>query len=100
MSRCSCRLRKAEKMPSSSAATAVESLRWPTAFLGSGICLLFISYRHKHSFSTYSYKINVCLINLGSWAEKDVNPALFSRELMAKASSFVEDEEVLFLDYL
>ncbi|KAL0434970.1 UNVERIFIED_CONTAM: putative protein phosphatase 2C 1 [Sesamum radiatum] len=31
---------------------------------------------------------------VSGWAEKDVNPALFSRELMANASSFVEDEEV------
>lgn len=30
----------------------------------------------------------------GSWAEKDVDPALFSRQLMANASSLVEDEEV------
>ena len=35
------------------------------------------------------------MFDLGSWAEKDVNPALFSRELMAHASSLVEDEEVL-----
>ncbi|XP_041998711.1 probable protein phosphatase 2C 26 isoform X1 [Salvia splendens] len=31
---------------------------------------------------------------VSGWAEKDVNPALFSRELMAHASSLVEDEEV------
>ncbi|KAL3850568.1 hypothetical protein ACJIZ3_012450 [Penstemon smallii] len=31
---------------------------------------------------------------VSGWAEKDVNPALFSRELMANASSLVEDEEV------
>lgn len=40
------------------------------------------------------------LFDNGSWAEKDVNPALFSRELMSNASSLVEDEEVLFLVYL
>lgn len=40
------------------------------------------------------------MFNLGSWAEKDVNPALFSCELMTNASSLVEDEEVLFLVYL
>jgi protein phosphatase PTC7 len=28
------------------------------------------------------------------WAEKDVNPALFSRELMAHTSTFLKDEEV------
>ncbi|KAI3450286.1 hypothetical protein Pfo_006951 [Paulownia fortunei] len=32
---------------------------------------------------------------VSGWAEKDVNPALFSRELMANASGLVEDEEVL-----
>ncbi|KAL0370786.1 UNVERIFIED_CONTAM: putative protein phosphatase 2C 1 [Sesamum angustifolium] len=31
---------------------------------------------------------------VSGWAEQDVNPALFSRELMANASSYVEDEEV------
>lgn len=31
---------------------------------------------------------------LDSWAEQNVNPALFSRELMANASSFVGDAEV------
>ncbi|KAK6142142.1 hypothetical protein DH2020_006953 [Rehmannia glutinosa] len=31
---------------------------------------------------------------VSGWAEKDVNPALFSCELMANASRFVEDEEV------
>ncbi|XP_057789796.1 probable protein phosphatase 2C 1 isoform X2 [Salvia miltiorrhiza] len=31
---------------------------------------------------------------VSGWAEKDVNPALFSRELIAHASSLVEDEEV------
>ncbi|KAL2470964.1 putative protein phosphatase 2C 26 [Abeliophyllum distichum] len=31
---------------------------------------------------------------VSGWAERDVNPALFSRELMAHASNLVEDEEV------
>ncbi|KAL3518012.1 hypothetical protein ACH5RR_020601 [Cinchona calisaya] len=31
---------------------------------------------------------------VSGWAEQNVNPALFSQEFMAKASSFVEDEEV------
>ncbi|XP_073144121.1 probable protein phosphatase 2C 26 isoform X1 [Henckelia pumila] len=31
---------------------------------------------------------------VSGWAEKDVDPALFSRQLMANASSLVEDEEV------
>lgn len=87
-------------MPSSSAATAVESLRWPTAFLGSGIYLYSSHIYIGVALQLMLTKKSVCLINLGSWAEKDVNPALFSRELMAKASSFVEDEEVLFLVYL
>lgn len=29
------------------------------------------------------------------WAEQNVDPSLFSRELMAHASDFVGDEEVL-----
>jgi len=29
-----------------------------------------------------------------SWAEEDVDPSLFPRELLANASNFVEDEEV------
>jgi len=29
------------------------------------------------------------------WAEKNINPALFSQELMANASDLVMDEEVL-----
>ncbi|CAI0381899.1 unnamed protein product [Linum tenue] len=29
-----------------------------------------------------------------SWADEDVGPSLFSRELIANASSFVPDEEV------
>lgn len=33
------------------------------------------------------------------WAEKDVDPAKFSRELMRKASSLVEDEEVFILSH-
>jgi hypothetical protein len=31
---------------------------------------------------------------IGRWAEKDVDPAQFSRELMRRALSLVEDEEV------
>uniref|UniRef100_A0A0E0JEG7 Protein phosphatase n=1 Tax=Oryza punctata TaxID=4537 RepID=A0A0E0JEG7_ORYPU len=31
---------------------------------------------------------------VSGWAEKDVNPALFSRELMAHTSTFLKDEEV------
>ncbi|KAL9169518.1 hypothetical protein ABFS82_04G084100 [Erythranthe guttata] len=31
---------------------------------------------------------------VSGWAEKDVNPALFSRELMTNASIFVQDQEV------
>ncbi|XP_020595042.1 probable protein phosphatase 2C 1 isoform X2 [Phalaenopsis equestris] len=34
---------------------------------------------------------------VSGWAERGVNPALFSRELMANASNFVMDEEVLLL---
>lgn len=40
------------------------------------------------------------MFNRCSWAEQNVNPALFSRELMTNASSLVEDEEVSFLVYL
>ncbi|XP_048562034.1 probable protein phosphatase 2C 1 isoform X1 [Triticum urartu] len=31
---------------------------------------------------------------VSGWAEKNVNPALFSRELMANSSTFIKDEEV------
>jgi len=31
---------------------------------------------------------------LHSWAEEDVDPSLFPRELMANAYNFVQDEEV------
>ncbi|KAL6848134.1 hypothetical protein ACP4OV_022262 [Aristida adscensionis] len=31
---------------------------------------------------------------VSGWAEKDVNPALFSRELMRNSSNFLDDEEV------
>lgn len=34
------------------------------------------------------------------WAARNVNPALFSRELMAKASNLVMDEEVLATNYV
>lgn len=33
-------------------------------------------------------------VMLRSWAEEDVDPSLFPRELLANASNFVEDEEV------
>ncbi|KAL8129865.1 hypothetical protein V2J09_019020 [Rumex salicifolius] len=34
---------------------------------------------------------------VSGWAEKNVDPALFSREIMANASSFVEDNEVFLM---
>jgi protein phosphatase PTC7 len=36
----------------------------------------------------------VILLSTDRWAEKDVNPALFSRELMRNSSSFLNDEGV------
>lgn len=36
---------------------------------------------------------------LSSWAEQNVDPSLFSRELMSNASYLVGDEEVALLDY-
>jgi len=36
----------------------------------------------------------VILLSTDRWAQKDVNPALFSRELMRNSSSFLKDEEV------
>lgn len=36
----------------------------------------------------------VILLSTDRWAEKDVNPALFSRELMRNSSNFLNDEEV------
>jgi len=35
-----------------------------------------------------------------SWAEEDVDPSLFPRELLANASNFVGDEEVTWLNTL
>lgn len=35
---------------------------------------------------------------LASWAEQNVDPSVFSRELMANASYFVEDVEVCDFD--
>lgn len=35
---------------------------------------------------------------LASWAEQNVDPSVFSRELMANASYFVEDVEVYDFD--
>ncbi|KAJ1257789.1 hypothetical protein BS78_10G022900 [Paspalum vaginatum] len=36
----------------------------------------------------------VILLSTDRWAEKDVNPALFSRELMRNSSNFLDDDEV------
>jgi hypothetical protein len=36
----------------------------------------------------------VILLSTDRWAEKDINPALFSRELMRNSSTFLNDEEV------
>ncbi|XP_039816046.1 probable protein phosphatase 2C 1 isoform X3 [Panicum virgatum] len=36
----------------------------------------------------------VILLSTDRWAQKDVNPALFSRELMRNSSSFLKDEEL------
>ncbi|XP_025817926.1 probable protein phosphatase 2C 1 isoform X3 [Panicum hallii] len=36
----------------------------------------------------------VILLSTDRWAEKDVNPALFSRELMRNSSNFLNDEEL------
>lgn len=36
----------------------------------------------------------VILLSTDRWAEKDINPALFSRELMRNSSNFLKDEEV------
>ncbi|KAK9069088.1 hypothetical protein SSX86_013204 [Deinandra increscens subsp. villosa] len=44
--------------------------------------------------SGYSGGVIAVADGVSGWAEKDVDPALFSRELMRKASSLVDDEEV------
>jgi hypothetical protein len=36
----------------------------------------------------------VILLSTDRWAEKNVNPALFSRELMRNSSNFLNDEAV------
>lgn len=38
----------------------------------------------------------MCYLLILSWAEQDVDPSLFSKELMANASRLVDDEEVSF----
>ncbi|CAA2953605.1 probable phosphatase 2C 26 isoform X1 [Olea europaea subsp. europaea] len=50
----------------------------------------------EDAFFISSYKGGVIAVadGVSGWAERDVNPALFSRELMAHASNLVEDEEV------
>ncbi|KVI03723.1 hypothetical protein Ccrd_017996 [Cynara cardunculus var. scolymus] len=44
--------------------------------------------------SSYNGGVIAVADGVSGWAEKDVDPAQFSRELMRKASSLVEDEEV------
>nr|XP_043609868.1 probable protein phosphatase 2C 26 [Erigeron canadensis] len=44
--------------------------------------------------SSYNGGVIAVADGVSGWAEKDVDPAKFSRELMRKASSLVEDEEV------
>ncbi|XP_071917259.1 probable protein phosphatase 2C 26 isoform X3 [Coffea arabica] len=44
--------------------------------------------------SSYNGGVVAVADGVSGWAEQNVNPALFSRELMSKASSLVEDEEV------
>ncbi|CAI9770775.1 unnamed protein product [Fraxinus pennsylvanica] len=50
----------------------------------------------EDAFFISSYKGGVIAVadGVSGWAEREVNPALFSRELMAHASNLVEDEEV------
>ncbi|CAI0549043.1 unnamed protein product [Linum tenue] len=50
----------------------------------------------EDAFFTSSYSGGVLAIadGVSGWAEEDVDPALFSRELIANASGFVPDEEV------
>ncbi|KAK9154030.1 hypothetical protein Sjap_001510 [Stephania japonica] len=50
----------------------------------------------EDAFLVSSYNGGVLAIadGVSGWAEQDVDPALFSRELMANASSLVDDEEV------
>ncbi|KAI3676384.1 hypothetical protein L1987_85990 [Smallanthus sonchifolius] len=44
--------------------------------------------------SSYNGGVIAVADGVSGWAEKDVDPAQFSRELMRKASSLVDDEEV------
>ena len=50
------------------------------------IHLVWLSFLFVHCF---------CLC-YGRWAEQNVDPALFSRELMSNASSMVDDPEVAY----
>lgn len=42
----------------------------------------------------------MCYLLILSWAEQDVDPSLFSKELMANASRLVDDEEVVLVKVL
>lgn len=44
--------------------------------------------------NTMSLIVRQIALSLGSWAEQNVDPSLFSKELMAHASSLLGDEEV------
>ncbi|CAN0897407.1 Probable protein phosphatase 2C 1 [Linum grandiflorum] len=50
----------------------------------------------EDAFFVSSYGGGVCAIadGVSGWAKKNVDPALFSQELMANASCFLQDEEV------
>lgn len=43
----------------------------------------------------FNQKIIIVSCYVYSWAEEDVDPSRFPRELLANASSFVGDEEVV-----
>lgn len=46
------------------------------------------------------FSIKFCIFYSLSWAEQDVDPSLFSEELMANASRLVDDEEVVLVIFL
>lgn len=71
--------------------------QWNHEIVGGGgdgdLFLNILIFQESDSF----FLIFSLFVTLGSWAEQNVNPALFSRELMANASSLVGDEEVCLL---
>ncbi|CAI9107065.1 OLC1v1006340C1 [Oldenlandia corymbosa var. corymbosa] len=78
----------------------------PPALSGQELTLCFGSYSIPHPkkvekggedaffFSGYNGGVIAVADGVSGWAEQNVNPALFSREMMSRVSSLLKDEEV------